>query len=145
MIDRSGKWWRGDDSGDLGEYLGQFSAAAGYPATRITASRCSGCGGAEFSVELDADDGGAQRRCTACGAVAFIGDSAEHWGDAEPAQAACPCGGERFEVCVGFALRDDGDVRWIYVAARCTACGILGVYADWKIDYSPTDHLLTAV
>jgi hypothetical protein len=65
--------------------------------------------------------------------------------DADPGDAACPCGGEIFNVAVGFALRDDGDVRWVYVGLRCTKDGILGVYADWKIDFSPTVHLLDRV
>jgi hypothetical protein len=58
--------------------------------------------------------------------------------------AQCPCGDEAFEVGVAFSLREDGDVRWITVGGLCVACGVLGAYADWKIDYSPTDHLLTA-
>lgn len=48
-----------------------------------------------------------------------------------------------FTVGVGFALRDDGDVRWISIGLLCVQDGTLGVYADWKIDYSPTDHLLS--
>ena len=50
-----------------------------------------------------------------------------------------------FGIGVAFSLRDDGDVRWITVGGRCVACGGLGAYTDWKIDYSPTNHLLTAV
>jgi hypothetical protein len=57
----------------------------------------------------------------------------------------CLCGGERFDVAVGFALRKDGEVRWVSVALRCTADGVLGVYADWKIDYSPSGHLMARV
>ncbi|SPL94568.1 unnamed protein product [[Actinomadura] parvosata subsp. kistnae] len=43
---------------------------------------------------------------------------------------------------MGFALRGDGEVRWVSVGLRCLRDGSLGVYADWKIDYSPTAHLL---
>lgn len=85
-----------------------------------------------------------QRGCDACGATAFIADSKEYWEDAEPGEAACPCGSERFETGVAFSIRDDGEVCWVTVGARCMSCGVLGVYADWKIDYSPSDHLLTA-
>ncbi|MFB0633174.1 hypothetical protein [Streptomyces sp. AB3(2024)] len=31
------------------------------------------------------------------------------------------------------------------VGLRCQKGGAAGVYADWKIDYSPTDHLLPMV
>lgn len=144
MIDKSGTWWKGEDAADLHQFITEFTAD-GYPASRITTSQCGGCGGSEFSLEADDDEGCAQRQCAACGLAAFIGDSEEYWEDAEPYQVTCPCGGERFQVSVGFAFRDDGDVRWIYVGGRCVACGVLGVYVDWKIDYSPTDHLLTAV
>ena len=65
--------------------------------------------------------------------------------DAEPEDCACPCGGETFEVAVGFALRDGGDVKWVSVGLRCTIDGTLGVYADWKIDYSPTTALFDRV
>jgi hypothetical protein len=34
-------------------------------------------------------------------------------------------------------------VRWISLGLRCVQDGTLGVYADWKVDYSPTGHLLT--
>ncbi|MFR9780329.1 hypothetical protein ACL02O_30285 [Micromonospora sp. MS34] len=68
--------------------------------------------------------------------------SADYWQDADPDECVCPCGGEAFQVAVGFALRADGEVRWVSIGMRCTRDGVLGVYADWKIDYSPTDHLL---
>jgi hypothetical protein len=42
-------------------------------------------------------------------------------------------------------LRDNGDVRWITVGERCLACGILGAAIDWKVDYSPTDHLFALI
>lgn len=56
-----------------------------------------------------------------------------------------PCGSEEFEAAVAFALGDDGSVRWVTVGLRCIKDGFCGVYADWKIDYGPTDHLLTMV
>jgi hypothetical protein len=43
----------------------------------------------------------------------------------------------------GFALHDDGEVRWISVGLRCLTDNTLGVYADWKINYGPSDHLLS--
>ncbi|MEU4676443.1 hypothetical protein [Micromonospora sp. NPDC023737] len=39
--------------------------------------------------------------------------------------------------------RNDEEVRWVSVGLRCTQDGTLGVYTDWKIDYSPTRQLLT--
>ena len=50
-----------------------------------------------------------------------------------------------FDVAVGFALHDEGSPRWVYLAMRCTQDGALGVYADWKIDYTPGSHLFESV
>ena len=36
----------------------------------------------------------------------------------------------------------DHEIRWISVGLRCLTDGTLGVYTDWKIDYTPTAHLL---
>jgi len=33
-------------------------------------------------------------------------------------------------------------VRWVSVGLRCLKDNALGVYADTKIDYSPSRHLL---
>lgn len=144
MIDRSGEWWKGSTFDDLAEFLKEFSAATGDPSERTIQSRC-GCGHEAFGLVVDDEAGCARRTCNACGSAEYLLDSEEHWEDADPGEAACPCGGEQFEVGVGFALRDDGDVRWVYVSGRCVECGILGVYADWKIDYSPTSQLFSAV
>lgn len=143
MIDRSGKWWKGTGFDDLVAFIRE-STAQGYPVGPVSQSTCE-CGAAVFSLKLDDEEGCARRTCVACGRSAFIADSAEYWDEADPGDAQCPCGEEAFEIGVGFSLREDGNVRWITVGARCVACGILGAYVDWKIDYGPTDHLLTAV
>lgn len=68
-------------------------------------------------------------------------DSADVADDAEPEEAVCPCGGEVFDVAVGSALRDEGDVRWVSVGLRCRLDGVLGCYGDWKINHGPTDEI----
>lgn len=98
-----------------------------------------------FFVLVDDVEGGAERVCAGCGVRAFIADSEEFWEDADPGEACCPCGSEEFETAVAFSLAGDGSVRWVTVGLRCQRDGAVGVYADWKIDYGPTDHLLTMV
>ncbi|MFF3553152.1 hypothetical protein ACWD4V_08440 [Streptomyces tsukubensis] len=115
---------------------------------KIVPSVCRGCGGRVFSVLVNAS--GAERECSGCGGRAFIADSGEYWTeeygeDDEPGAACCPCGSGEFEVAVAFSLGDDGTVRWVTVGLRCAVDGFCGFYADWKIDYAPTDHLLTMV
>ena len=144
MIDKTGQWWKGDSYADVVEYITEYSAE-NYAAARIEQSRCRSCSGTSLSLRFDDEEGGAETTCSSCGTTQLLLDSRDYWEDANPDEAACPCGGEVFEIGVGFSLRDDGDVRWVYVGGRCVACGVLGVYTDWKIDYSPTEHLFKQV
>lgn len=112
---------------------------------KIVPSVCGGCDGRVFFVLVDDVEGGAERVCAGCGGRAFIADSEEFWEDADPGEAGCPCGSEEFEAAVAFSLAGDGSVRWVTVGLRCIKDGFCGVYADWKIDYGPTDPLLTMV
>ncbi|MFJ4717410.1 hypothetical protein [Streptomyces sp. NPDC088785] len=129
-------------SADLAVFL--RNADDGRP-VKIVPSVCGGCGGRVFRVLVDAVEGAAERVCADCGGRGFLADSEEFWEDADPGEACCPCGSEEFEAAVGFSLGEDGSVRWVTIGLRCHKDGALGTYADWKIDYSPTDHLLTMV
>lgn len=142
-LTRNGKWWRGDDFDDLAAYIRRYEAG-GYPVTTVVESRCGACDGRAFRVELDEEEA-CRRVCLACDATAFIGDGAEYWQEDAYDSCACPCGGEEFAVAVGFALFDDGEVRWVSVGLRCLADNTVGVYADTKIDYLPSRHLLEQV
>jgi hypothetical protein len=128
-------------SAELAEFL---RGAVGDRPVKVVASVCGACGGRRFVVLVDDVEGVAERECAACGGRAFIADSDEFWDDADPEAASCPCGGEEFESAVAFSLADDGSVRWVTVGLRCRQDRAAGVYADWKIDYGPTDHLLSA-
>ncbi len=94
---------------------------------------------------LDGEEGAATRQCLRCQSQTPLLDSEDYLNDAELGAAACPCGHEGFDVAVGFSLRDDGEVRWVSIGLRCRNDGLLGVYADWKVGYSPSRHLLAAV
>jgi hypothetical protein len=89
--------------------------------------------------------GVAKRTCEGCGKKHLMLDSSDHWGEAAPEECECPCGQALFEVAVSFAHRNDASVKWVAVGLRCVSCSILGTYADWKIDYDPTEHLYDAV
>lgn len=117
-------------------------AKASYPATELRHVTCP-CGGDRFEVEADDDVGVARRRCVACRAEHLIGDSADQWDEATPEPCGCTCDAGVFQLAVGFALRRDRqDLHWLYVGLRCVACGLAGVYTDWKIDYGPSLHLI---
>jgi hypothetical protein len=80
----------------------------------------------------------ARRACLECGRREFIADSEDHWDDDAEAEycCACPCGEEEFAAAVGYSLREDGDVHWVFVGLRCLACDMLGTYEDWKINWA---------
>jgi hypothetical protein len=138
-IDTSGKYWTGTGPEDIDEYL-RALAADGYPVDRTVHAKCM-CGHDVFALLADATEGCARRECTRCNETRLICDSDEAWEDAEPEAIRCPCGGRAFQIAVGFSHRDDGTIKWITVGHRCAKCGTLASSADWKIDYSPTDHL----
>jgi hypothetical protein len=142
-IDKSGKWWIGSDAEDLREYLIAFSED-GYLATEFRMACCA-CGSNVFHLAVDSDEGTAKRSCVDCGGAHFICDSEEFWEDASPKKWKCigKCKSKTVDICVGFALRENrDDVHWIYIGVRCSQCGVLGCYGDWKIDYSPSLQLM---
>ncbi|MFI0485471.1 hypothetical protein [Actinomadura sp. 9N215] len=130
---------RGEDFADLAAAIREFQAE-GFAVGEVTESVCGRCEGRAFRVV--ADDDVARRTCTACGTSEFIVDSADYWDEAEPVECECPCGGDKFAAAVGFSLHPDGEVRWVSVGLRCLADGAMGVYADWKINYGPSAHLV---
>jgi hypothetical protein len=143
-IDESGTWWVGSEPRDIEGFLKAF-ADDGYEVRAFRLAHCT-CGSDRFSLEADDNEGAARRTCVACGTEYFICDSADSWQDAEPEPWSCiECKSKHANVGCGFALRANGEVRWIYVGARCARCGILGCYAGWKIDYEPSTHLLDRV
>jgi hypothetical protein len=144
VIDSSGTWWRGTEAGDLDGYLVDYRAG-GYAVARVVHASCSECGGSTFDVVVDDEQGYAERSCASCAARVAMLDSVDVQEEADAGDAACPCGNETFEVAVGFAVRTGGHVRWVSIGARCVRDGVMGVYSDWKIDYSPTAHLFDQV
>jgi hypothetical protein len=141
MIDRTDQWPKGEDWADLAEFLREYMADS-YPVERIL-RMISSCGSSIFFIEVNRENEWARVTCVTCGEILFIADSQEEWQeDSTSEPVVCPCGGDEFEVVVGFSLRDVGEVRWISVGCRCIACGILGVCIEWKINYGPTAHLL---
>lgn len=142
-IDKSGQWWKGTEAGDLDAYLGEY-AAGGYPPDRFARPVCD-CGKTGFRIDVDDEAGFVRRACEGCGRKVVMLDGSDVADEASPEECACPCGAEVFELSVSFAHRSDGSLNWVAVGGRCRSCGTLGCYADWKIDYEPSDHLYAKV
>lgn len=81
--------------------------------------------------------------CTSCGTKKILLDCDDVWEDAKPRLRKCrickTC--KSYHVRVGFIRRENGSVKWVYIGNRCTNCGTLGSFLDWKIDYEPTDEM----
>ena len=132
----------GDEQADLRGELDEYSATNGYPVHHAADARCA-CGGRTFELAIDDGEGVALRVCRACGHEHWIGDSADFLDDAELEACECLCGESAFEVTLGVSLYPGAEaVRWLYVAARCSSCGLLGVYGDWKNEFDDYRELL---
>lgn len=151
-------WLRGENLNDLDEYLRQ-KISSPEPDDRFEHPVCVQCKGDVFSLEGTGD--AMSRTCATCvmsdddaigeGATHFICDSEEHWDDDEADDYACPCRkSTEFRLSVGFShvsvVDENGKnlqrmVKWIYVGGLCVRCGVVGLYAEWKVNYAPTAHL----
>lgn len=144
-IDTSGKWWTGTDAADIDQYLDEYTESGSYPVERVEHARCTQCGGDAFRLRVDRREGCVERTCADCADKHLMLDSAESLGDAKLRPIKCRCGKAHFNTAIGFAHRDSGDVRWVYVGIRCTNDGTLGSCAEWGISYTPTSHLYATV
>jgi hypothetical protein len=127
---------------ELRLFVREFGDAESNPADLVKLSVCVACGGTTFWLQCSEEDGVAKRTCGGCKHTVFIGDSEEHWDEADTGDAQCPCGKKSFNVAVGYCLDPHGEVTWMIVGAQCVHCNEIGVYADWSIDYEPTKVLL---
>jgi hypothetical protein len=160
-LERRGEWWYGTEAADIDAFLLQHGM--GRPdyniPHRVVHARCAGCGGTTFALVGDASD----NVCRVCLAVPCPNEDAHYicgceryFDDNTEQDFVCPCGRSELQVAVGFghtlvrmeerAERKSGKlmpfVNWVYVAGRCVACGLIGVYADWhERGCEPPEHL----
>ena len=139
-IDDAGEWWKGENFQDLSEYM-YLLTEGNYKASKVLSCACNNCNNSIFKLNADKNEGCAERICIECNTASFICDSEEVWEDAEPKFVMCPCQNNTFELGIAFALRENSDIRWVYIGQRCSSCGILACCIDWKIGYGDTQHL----
>jgi hypothetical protein len=151
-LERRGKWWHGTEAADIDAFLLQHCMQRpGFDIPhRVVHARCAACGGTVFWLSVD-EERNINRLCVngdgeKCPEVDghFLCGCERYFDRKTDDDCVCPCGEEHFEVAVGFshtlAVLSGSDaksgkvetfVSWIYVAARCVACGLVGLYADW--------------
>ncbi|MCP4375338.1 MAG: hypothetical protein GY794_04075 [bacterium] len=134
-----------DSQSNICEVLLDYSKNVTYLAEHFADAKCS-CGGTQFRLMIDDNEGVATRSCTSCGKEHPIGDSAEYLEDAELEECECTCGNNSFEITVGVSLyQDSEDVKWLYIGCRCPKCQLTGCYADWKNEYENYKELLERI
>lgn len=139
------KQWYGDDHADIVAFLRERSAN-NYLATKFANARCAQCEADEHAIQLDDGAGVVVRTCRVCKTSHPVGDSAEFLDEAELDDCQCPCGNEMFQLTIGVALYEGSeDVKWLYVGLRCTECGLIGNYGDWKNEFNDYKKLLARV
>lgn len=139
MIDERDDFWYGDSPGDIVGYLKAYSGNEKIDVKEII---CRECAGARLFLNIDSDEGVVQVICAECGHSGYLLDSVEYLEDAELEEGVCPvCGDKIYNIGIGFTRRKNGDVRDVYIGARCTGCGVLGCYGEWGVNYSPTAEM----
>ena len=112
----------------------RYSNLNEYRSERFKKPTCD-CGEDSFELATDDGEGVGLRCCAHCGQSHWMGDSADYADSAVLVAHQCVCGSEIFQLLVGLALyQGTEDVRWLYIGCRCTACELIGVFADWKCE-----------
>jgi len=144
-LKKRGKYRYGDSQQDIVLELERYSKQNVYVVHHWADAVCK-CGSRIFRLLLDDNEGAAIRICENCKDEHPIGDSAEYLEEADLDECRCPCGKGVFEITAGVSLyRDSEDVRWIYIGCRCPACGLVGVYGDWKNEFPGYQKLLEQI
>ena len=139
MIDTSKKYWTGDSTDDITQWLRLYAEDDKMDVKPVI---CHCCGNDRFKLKIDRNENAVQVKCTECGTEKILLDCGEVWEDAKPKLLKCSvckiC--KSFNVQIGLLRRENGSVKWVYVGNRCTRCGTLSSYLDWEINYEPTDE-----
>lgn len=141
MIDTTKEdYWTSDTAEDISEYLRLYSENRDIDVKSVV---CHSCGNDSFELKVDQDEDAVQVKCTKCTTKKILLDCEDVWEDANPKWKNCPIckKSKSYNVKVGFARRESGSVKWVYIGNRCTNCGTLGSYLDWKVDYEPTEEM----
>lgn len=140
MIDKSEKYWYGDNADDINEYLKEYSECSSIDIKPVV---CRSCGNDALELRVDYNEDAIQVKCSKCGYKKILLDCEEVWQEAKPRLRKCSvCKNSReYNIRVGFIRRENGSVKWVYIGNRCKNCGVLGSYLNWKINYEPTDEM----
>jgi hypothetical protein len=125
----------GETASDIVPVLDSLARGHGGAVSHYAEAVC-GCGCREFAVAVDEKQASATLECGDCNVVLHTGPVVPSVDD--PSQTGtepcvCPCEGEFFEVCAAVVLSPGRSPRWLFLALRCTNCGLVAGYANWEL------------
>jgi hypothetical protein len=137
-------WWHAGSEADLDEYLVKHVLKVHRRGRtyHVSHATCPACSSRAFNLYTDRRDR-VMRECTGCKAMHNVCDLDEGFDMGSAGEKVCPCCYSECEVAVGFAYRagkvtdaktraaSPDVVEYLYVAGRCTRCGLCGVYGEW--------------
>lgn len=132
---------------ELKSQIIDYSQKNKYVAEQFASAKCRRCQCDTFTIVMNENEGVAARICTSCDSEHSIADSTDSIHDVEEVYPIeCTCGENEFKVLAGVALfKGKEDVRWFYLGCECTACGLSGVYGDWKSESGEYRKLLNNI
>jgi hypothetical protein len=134
-LTQRGQHWYGETAGDIRAVL-DFSARKHGGAVSDYAEAACGCGCRSFGVVVNERQASAALECEQCAEPQHTGPVVPTVDDV-PATGTeiccCPCQGELFEACAAVVLSPGRSPRWLFLALRCTGCGLVAGYADWAL------------
>lgn len=129
-----GEHWVGESHDDLQMVLQLFSEEGDKPVDRFNDVVCE-CGHDSFRVSIDEEAKCAVRTCIECDESHFITQNEKSLEVAELNQCDCFCGEQAFQFSAAMTLLSNRHhIDWLYLGLRCTACGVMGCYADWQCE-----------
>ncbi|MEM9632039.1 MAG: hypothetical protein AAGA50_11985, partial [Pseudomonadota bacterium] len=115
---------------ELRNEIERYSELNGCKISKFEVVTCH-CGGNDFKLFSDDQNGAAFATCASCGNTEDIWNSQKY--TEKPLQNICRCGQEELALALGLSTYSNSDdIRWVYVGAHCKICRLSGVYVDWQ-------------
>lgn len=119
----------GEGSEDIRQFLIYLARNHGGAITHFADAVCA-CGARDFGITVDESRSCLTLDCEECRRVLYLGATPITIEDKGAEVCNCDCYGDCFEVCAGMAQWPGKTPRRLFLAARCSLCGLVASYAD---------------
>ena len=123
----------GESQKDIDEYLNEYTE---NEIDKTVSIKCENCGANSFFIKMNDVGNAIEIECKDCNEKWLILNDEKDWGDSRPNTVSCQnCKGNKFNVTLGFVIRNTDEVKWVYIGTMCESCGELDCPSDWKVDH----------